>query len=215
MDKQTISAVIARVIVSTKTHRRQFSLFDIAEDIKLLKIAFGSMQKVSAQIGITSGMLNKFLSIYKLPDEIIDIVKSRQIDRVSIVYHLSKFKEEDIIELAHLIVTNGLSSNDLKILAPYRKQFPKEPIKDLINKINDSKNIKVSVIRISKNDLKKNTHLIKDTIINLVGAENFLTVDSHDNYMDIKVTALGEKNLRELAKKRNQSFQELIAQLIK
>jgi hypothetical protein len=215
MDNEIINSTIARVIVSTATKKRQFSLFDIAEDIKYLKKENGGMKKVSQVIGISAGMLNQFLSIYKLPEEIIELVKSRKIDSVSIVHHLSKFKKEEAIELSNLIINDGLSSQDLRILLPYRKQFPHKSINELVKKINDSKNIKVSVIRFSSSDLKKSITSLKDSIVSLVGKENFLTIDNYDNYIDLKITALGEKTLREIVKTQHQTFQELISQLIK
>lgn len=215
MDNGKINSIIARVIVSTATKKRQFSLFDIAEDIKYLKKENGGMKKVSQVIGISAGMLNQFLSIYKLPDEIIELVKSRKIDSVSIVHHLSKFKKEEAIELSNLIINDGLSSQDLRILLPYRKQFPNKSINELVKKIYDSKNIKVSVIRFSSSDLKKSITSLKDSIFSLVGEENFLTIDNFENNIDLKITALGEKTLREIAKTQHQTFQELISQLIK
>ena len=215
MDNGIINSIIARVIVSTATKKRQFSLYDIAEDINFLKKENGGMKKVSQLIGISAGMLNQFLSIYKLPNEIIELVKSRQIDSVSIVHYLSKFKEKEAIDLSNLIINEALSSQDLRILLPYRKQFPHKSIKELVEKINDSKNIKVSVIRLSNSDLKKSITSLKDTVTNLIGEKNFLTIDSFENNIDLKITALGEKTLRDIAKKQHQTFQEFISQLIK
>lgn len=215
MDNQIVNTLIARIIVSTKTKKRQFSIYDTAEDIKSLRNETGSMQEVSRLIGISPGMLNQFLSVYKLPYEVIELVKTRQIDKVSIVHQLSKFKEKDAVELAHLIITQGISSQDLKIFVPYRKQFPNETIKELVKKVRDSKNIKVSVIRFSKRDFNKSEVSIKQEVTHIVGEDNFLALDSDDNYFDIKVTALGEKKLRETAKKQKKSFQEFISQIIK
>lgn len=214
MDNGTINSTIARVIISTSTKKRQFSIFDIAEDIKYLKKEYGDMNKVSQIIGISAGMLNQFLSIYKLPDEIIELVKSRKIDSVSIVHHLSKFKKEESIELSNHIINEGLSSQDLRILLPYRKQHPLKSISELIKEINNSKNIKVSVIRFSCSELKISIASFENVIINIVGKENFLAISMSENYIDLKITVLGEKLLRKIAKKQKMTFPKFISQLV-
>lgn len=214
MTEEEINKAIARIILSTKRKSRQYSLFDIALDIEGLKKAKGGMKEVSKVIGVSSGMLSQFLSVFKLPKPIIELVKERKIDRVSMVHTLAKFNNDDAIQLAELLVSNKLSSQDLRILFPYRKQHTKESILDLVEKIHSSKNIKVSVIRINKNDTSKSVTELASFFSNQVGKENVITVEANNNFIDIKLSKQGEKILRQKAKSNNRTFQDLISTLI-
>ena len=172
------------------------------------------MKEVSKIIGVSSGMLSQFLSVFKLPKSIIESVKQRKIDSVSMVYNLSKFNNEESLQLAELLVSNKLSSQDLRVLIPYRKQHTKETIVDLVEKIHSSKNIKVSVIRISKEDTSKSIPELSSFFAIQVGKENVISIEQHNNFIDIKLSKQGEIILRQKAKKNNKTFQVLISNLI-
>ena len=122
MTNEEINSATARIILSTKRKKRQFNLYQIALDIKNLKEQKGSIKELSKLLGLSSGMLSQFLSVFKLPPEIIELVKERKIDSVSIVHHLAKYNLEDKKQLAELLSSKKLSSQDLRILIPYRKQ---------------------------------------------------------------------------------------------
>lgn len=214
MKEDELNKTIARVILSTKRKKRQYSLYEIAMDIQALKESTGGISNVSNIIGISPGMLNQFLSVFKLPQRVIELVKQRKIDSVSIVHHLSKYSEQDERELENLLVENKLSSLDLRILIPFRRQFPNESIKKLIEKIQSSKNIKVSVIRIHKDDTLKSLSELTSLFSNEVGIENLIAVEQNDNSIDIKLSKQGEKILRQKAKSNKTTFQELISPII-
>ncbi len=214
MTEEEINKAIARIILSTKRKKRQFNLFEIALDIESLKNEKGGMKEVSKLIGVSAGMLSQFLSVFKLPEPIVELVKERKIDSVSIVHHLAKYNSEDKQKLVELLSSKELLSQDLRILIPYRKQYPNESIIELVERIHSSKNIKVSVIRINKNDTEKTIIELGSIFTKEVDKENLITVESKDDVIDIKVTKQGEKILREKAKRNGKTFQELITILI-
>ena len=214
MKDDEINKTIARVILSTKRKKRQYSLFEVAMDIQTLKESLGSISNVSKIVGISTGMLNQFLSIFKLPQRIIELIKQRKIDSVSVVHHLSKYNEKDKKVLENLLIENKLSSLDLRVLIPFRKQFPNESIIELVEKIHSSKDIKVSVIRIHKDDTEKTLPELTDCFITQVGRENVITVEQHNNFIDIKLSKEGEMILRKDAKENKKTFQGLITILI-
>lgn len=214
MTDEEVNKAIARVILSTKRKSRQYSLLEIATDIRNLKNAKQGMKEVSKLIGVSSGMLSQFLSVFKLPEPILELVANRKIDSVAMVHYLAKFNAEDIPKLAELLATGKLSSQDLRILIPYRKQFKKEPIADLLERIHSSKNIKVSVIRIDKGDTTKSIEDLISIFGSHVGKENLNTIVPNENFIDIKFTKKGEKILRESAKRNKITLQELITTII-
>lgn len=214
MTEEQINKAIARVILSTKRKKRQHSLYDIALDIDSLKKAKGSISAVAKIIGISSGMLSQFLSVFKLPNPVIELVKKREIDSVSMVHHLSKFQNDDLLKLSELLSSNQLSSGDLRILIPYRKQYKNETILELVDKIHSSKNIKVSVIRINKDDTSKSISELNSIFSYQVGDSNVIEIEPNNDLIDIKITKQGENILREKARHCKKTIQELIFILI-
>jgi hypothetical protein len=214
MTQEELNKAIARVILSTKRKSRRYNLVEIATDIQNLKTSLGSLNEVANVIGISSGMLNQFLSVFKLPKNVLKLVEERKIDSVAIVHYLSKYSNEDITQLVDLIVSNNLSSQDLRVLLPYRKQFPQERVVDLVDKLHQSKNIKVSVIRISENDTCKSFDDLNELFATQVGVENIIAIEMNKKNIDIKISKKGEKILRETAKKNRLTLQEFIFKLI-
>jgi hypothetical protein len=214
MKQDEINKVIARLILSTRRKSRNFSLFEIASDILYLKNSFGNLSEVSKLVGVSPGMLNQFLSVFNLPEFVLGMVKERKIDSVSMVHYLTRFKEADIISLSKLIVSKELSSQDLRILLPFRKQHPNADILDLVKKIKSSKNIKISVIRIDKSDTEKSILELTKAFVNEVGKENLYAIEENINFIDIKLLKEGETILRQKARLEKKSLQEFISILI-
>jgi len=215
MNESLINGAIARVILSTKRKLRQYSLLEIANDIEFLKIEKGGIKNVAMLIGISTGMLNQFLSVFKLPPSILELIKERKIESVSLAHLLSKFKHDDAIQLAQIVVNKGLTSQELRKILPYRKKYPNDPISEIVQRVLNSKNIKVSVIRFPSSDLKSNLAEMEAKVIELIGKENFLTIEKSKTNIDLKIKPIGEKKLRGVAKNQKISLQELIKKIIK
>ncbi len=211
---RTKEEVISRLLLNTKRNKRRDNIIKIAEDILWLKNEFGSLQKVSDEIGISSGMLNRFLSVDKLSDSIKTLVKARQIDKVSAVNDLSKFSIEDQEIIAQLILNKELSSQDLKTLPPLRKQYPHEDIKTLANRVTKSANIKISVINFYVGDLHKDKEYFKIYLNNLLNNKELVDLVFYNNIGSIKITKNGERVLKTKAKEQNLSFKEFINQIL-
>ena len=215
MDNSLVNAAVARVILSTKRKNRQYSILEIANDINFLSNELEDINNVSKIIGISNEMLRQFLSVLKLPSEIISLVTERKIDSVSQVYYLSKYKKEDALILAKQLSNKELSSQDLRIILPYRKQFPNDSIFDLVDRVKKSKNIKVSVFRFAREEVLKNKTQLEEIFYNLIGKENLLTIEYTEKLIDIKVTRAGEKLLRLRAENDKLNLQGFIKKIIK
>jgi|GEM_PF-2509853 len=214
MDNNKVNEATARILLSTKRKSRQYSLYEIASDILFLKNELDGINNVSNLIGITTGMLNQFLSVLKLPTKILELIKQRKIESVSIAHTLSKFNDKDAIQLAHLVLKEGLTSQELRIILPFRRKNLNEPINNIVKRVLDSKNIKVSVIRISESNLKCKSSELEERVIKLIGKENLLAIVSSNSNIDLKITAGGEKIIREAAKGQQLSFQDFINKII-
>ena len=78
---ETKEEIISRLLLNTKRNKRRDNIIKIAKDISWLKNELGNLQKVSEEIGISTGMLNRFLSVEKLSDTVKNLVENRQIDK--------------------------------------------------------------------------------------------------------------------------------------
>lgn len=213
--EEEIYKVIARLLLSTRKKSNRFlSITEIAHEIKWLKSKLGSINDVSKELKITSGMINQFLSIEKLDDRIQTLVKERKIDSVSVVFSLSKFNKTDQFDLANLIILKKINSQDLRLLRPLRKQYPQMSVNELVNKLLASKNIKISVIQFYIEDLKRNKDSFKRAIINIVSETNINSFDFESTPCLLKITREGETLLRKEADKRKITLKELINLLL-
>jgi len=214
MITEKYNKALARVILSTKRKNREYSLIEIAKDIKLLQETLGSVSEVAKVVGISSGMLHQFLSVLKLPKPVLKLIIERKIDSVSAAHYLSKFNADDIVELSRLIESNKLNSQDIRVLLPFRRKYSNEPILELVNRIHSSKNIKISVIRISKDDTNKSIDQLKLAFEKIVGSSNLMSVEAVGNYIDIKLLKKGEQQLRKAASANRTSLQGLVTTII-
>lgn len=202
--------VISRLLLNTKRNKRRDDIITIANDIISLKNELGGLQKVSDLIGISTGMLNRFLSVEKLSDSLKILVKNRQIDKISEVNSLSKFNHIDQERIASLLVNKKLNNQDLKVLPPLRKLYPNDDIEMLAQKTTKSANIKVSVINFYIGDLHKDKEQFRAYLNNLLNNKELIELIYFNNIGSIKITKEGEKIFRTKAKEQNLSFKEFI-----
>jgi hypothetical protein len=210
----TTDEIIAKLILSTKRKNREYDLVEIAESIDLLRNKLGSLKDVSDVIGISPGMLNQFLKVFKLSEPLKQLVRDRKIDSVNMVHNLSKFDEHDQNRIAVAIVEKRLNSEDLRFLSPLRTELPNESIDHLIDKTISSKNIKVSVIMFHTENLLKDVHKLEEQLVEIIGRDNLLSISVKPETSEIKLTKNGEKQLRELASRRKITLQELMGQML-
>lgn len=204
---------VARLIASTKRKKRNSSIKEIADDILSLKKEVGDINTVAKLVGISAGMLNQFLSFYKLPVSVQQLVEERKIDSVAMVFNLSKFNDSDANILAEMILQNKMTSQELKVLLPFRRKNITEDIRILVDRVYGSKNIKVSVIRVP-DDVVKDSVKLTQHIKGIVGEKNYVGIEKIEKHCDIKVTKEGEGFLRKAAKEKGLALHELISRLL-
>jgi hypothetical protein len=187
----TTDEIIAKLILSTKRKNREYDLVEIAESIDLLRNKLGSLKDVSDVIGISPGMLNQFLKVFKLSEPLKQLVRDRKIDSVNMVHNLSKFDEHDQNRIAVAIVEKRLNSEDLRFLSPLRTELPNESIDHLIDKTISSKNIKVSVIMFHTENLLKDVHKLEEQLVEIIGRDNLLSISVKPETSEIKLTKNG------------------------
>jgi hypothetical protein len=200
--------VIGRLLQSTNTHKRPYNLIEVAEDIEWLSKDLGGINKVSEILGISNGMLNQFLKVKKITPNILPLIKNRTIDSVAIIHNLSKFSSKDQEEISEALIAKKLDGKDIRLLSPFRSQFPNEPILSLIGKLKESENKKVSVITFDSEDLHKDILNLQSEISKIIGVEDLVGINILGKNGFIRMTPMGEKKFRKTAKINRKTLQD-------
>lgn len=200
--------VIGRLLQSTNTHKRPYNLIEVADDIDWLSKNLGGINKVSEILGISSGMLNQFLKVRKITPNVLPLIENRTIDSVAIVHSLSKFSSKDQEEISQALIAQKLDGKNVRLLSPYRTQFPSEPILSLIDKLKDSENKKVSVITFDSEDLHKDISNLQSELGRIIGVEDLVGINILGKNGFIRMTPMGEKKFRKIAKINRKTLQD-------
>ena len=200
--KKSQEELTASLILNTKRNKRLNNLIEIAEDIEALSQETGGIEKVAGLIGISTHMLNQFLSVRKLSEKVREKIATRELDSVSVVNYITKYNENDQEYLAENYVSGYLNSQDIRTLGPLRTKFPETPIDTLAEKVIKSKNIKVSVFYVQL-PFEMNSVSLTDKIMKVVGEDNIISIEAKGFLGIIKLTKEGEVLLKKKSKRRS------------
>ncbi len=203
--EEMISRLIASIPYSPKA---PFSLDLVARDIENLRRELGGLDKVAEIVKVSEGMLNQFLKVKKLSPKIQKLVSDRVVDGVTLVHNLAKFSYPDQEVIVNEIISGNLKGTDVRLLSPLRTQYTDADIKQLIEKLKNSENKKVSVIKFNSEDLHKEVEKLRKDLVRIVGKEELIDLLLSNGEGSIKLTSKGEKELRSAAKRQKKSFQE-------
>jgi len=207
-------AVIARLIANTLRKKRPNNLIQIARDIRRAQNHLGSLRAVSDTLGISSDMLRQFLSVEQLCPAVRKLVEKREIDLVNIVYYIRNFNPKAQQVIAKEVVAGRLSANDIRVLAPLQKSFPKLNIQKLISRVQKSKDIKVYVAYFLIPNVLKDTVVLK-RLESIVGKSQIVSFGVKNQVATLKLTSVGYKRIKEASRKSGLSLREFVNTLLK
>lgn len=110
--------ILDRLRQSINSNDRPQSLLEVAKDIEWLKENYGNTTKIGKALGISSGMVNTFLSALKVSPAVQQFVADRKIDSVFGVHALKSFEEQDQMLVAKALVDGDFSSQHARALVP-------------------------------------------------------------------------------------------------
>lgn len=211
---KTETEVIGRLLANTRRPKRALSIFEIAEDIDWLSNHLGSLSAAASVLSISASMLNQFLRVYKLSPKAQVLVKNREIDSVSTVYNLAKFSAADQDAIAEYIKQGQLIYSDLRLLNPLRKKLPNEPIEKLIKKLQDSKNIKVSIVQFPAESLHRDIDELRTELSSITGPSEVVDVVLNNGIGFMTLTRKGEQALRQAARRQHKTLRDFTYALL-
>jgi hypothetical protein len=193
--------------------KRPHSLTRIAEAIHTAEAGYDSMKEVASRVGISTEMLQRFLSVERLHAEVKPLVSARHIDSLNMVLYMASMPRPDQPAVAKAITAGRLSGTDVRALAPLRKRFPNADIQTLIDRVTGSRDRTVYAITFSlpsARDLRPIADVLRrasgDGLVEtrLVGGHHYKAVFTHR----------GLKNLRTAARKRKLLFRDYMKSLL-
>lgn len=208
-------SVIARLLKSTRTQKRPCSLIEIANDIKWLQDQMGRLENVSQTVGISTEMLKQFLSVKQLSPKVQELVKTRKIDSVTIVYYIRNFSENEQLAIANEVIAGRLSTGDVRALVPLKKSFPHLSIDELILRLQKSKNIKVYVAYFQIPSSIKKIESLEKHFAKIVGKDEIISLSMTDHIGTLELTSVGRKKIMEAARKRNLTLRKFVDRVVK
>jgi len=213
-NEATRNIVIARLIANTLRKKRANNLIEIARDIGWLEKDLGGLKAVSNIIGISTGMIRRFLSVEQLCPEVQKLVEKRKIDLINIVHYMKNFKPEAQKTIAKKVIAGELSANDVRVLAPLHNSLPNLSIDQLISRVQKSKNIRVYVAYFRIPLGFKDMETLKRRFEKIVGKNNILSLSIKDSVGTLELNSLGQKELREAAKERKMTLRKFVEMTI-
>lgn len=208
-------SIIARLILSTGRKKRPFDLVLVYNDLNRLLNTGYSVEQIAKILGISSGMVNKFLRIEKISPKLIERLKARVIDSVTLVDNLAKFSYSDQNIIVKYLEEGKLTTHDVRVLSPLRKSNSEMNLESLIERLTNSKDRKISVIRIPNNSLKISLLEFEKMVKVIIQEENFEGIKPSNDFFDLKISQTGESLLRKYAKTKKMSLNELINEFLK
>lgn len=190
-----LETIVARLIANTLRKKRPNNLIEIALDIRWLEKELGSLKAVSNIIGISTGMIRRFLSVEQLCPEVQKLVADRKIDLINAVHYMRNFRREEQKIIAKEYVLGKLSANDIRVLAPLHNNIPKLNINQLISRVQKSKNIRIYVAYFRLPAGFSDTEGLKKRFERVVGNNNMVSLSIKDSIGTLELNSVGQKNL--------------------
>lgn len=107
------TTALAIVFANTKRQKRTVDIVTVAKALEHLVKLYGSQKEVARKVGLSSEMVREFRKVLALPPKVLDMVRSREIDRIDLAYRISKITGP-VEQLAAAEQAMGLSTDDVR-----------------------------------------------------------------------------------------------------
>lgn len=214
MKRNNENEIFARIILSTKRKKRELSIVQVANDINSIISIYKDKKKVAELLGLSQNMINRFLSVLKLSERAQKYFKEGKIKVVNVAYYLRTFDEKEQVYILEKIIKGEMSNQDIRALAPLKKNFPELNIRDLIKKLLNSKNTKIYVIYFQIPNLKTEKSFILNKISNVIEKSNIISLKVNEYLGILKISEEGYKKIIDFSKNRKVSIKKSLEIII-
>ena len=209
-----IDDALAALIASTKRQSRKLNPLEVAEKIQIAKDGIGSLPKVAERIGLSYEMLRQIFSVRKCSESVKTLIREGKIDSYDILYRLSKLQHNNQVALAKCVIMGGLTSEDVRAIVTFHREFPSVSIKKVIERIKSSRDIKQYVVYFKLGSERKNFATIRSRFEKIFGKGNIVSLKEDDSIGELVLNVDGKNRLQEEAKRRGLTKRKLIRKIV-
>jgi len=227
MEKLDISTkALAKIAKGTKRKRKYVNELEVAQELNSIYLRCNSLAKLAEIVKLSPEMVRQIKSLVTLQDEVKSLYRKGSLKGYDIGYRISKLKKNDQAVLANHVLSNKLSSDDVRSIVKHRSGNPKLSIQRVINEVIRSKDRKVYVAylgieeetfeKLLKNIKKGDQERILKRIFKNTIDERFLaSFELNGRVAIIKVHKQGLQHLRNSAKRLGVPLAKLADALVR
>jgi len=213
-NEHQINDALAALIASTKRKNRKLNPLEVVEKIDIAKKGIGSLPKVAQRIGLSYEMLRQIFSVKNCSEEVRRLTKEGKLDNYDILYRLSKLPKSSQVAVAKQVIAGKLTSDDVRAIVTFHRDFPNIRIGEIIERIKSSRNIRQYVVYFESDSAEIKPVALCSKFESILGKENIVSLHVDGGIGELVLNVTGKKRLQEEAKQRGFTKRELIRKLV-
>jgi hypothetical protein len=205
---------LGKVIANTKRVRRKLSLVELAQWIETARRGLGGLRAVAERVGLSEEMLRQFATVNSLSPKVKKLVAERKIDRVDVAHRLSKLDPAEQYQVARLVAAGELDSDDVRAVITLRRSAPKIDIRDVVERVRSSRNIKEHVAYLAVPLGHGNIDALRARVAAVTGDENIRSFNVQGALGTLVLSSDGRNRLAREARARGLTKRKLIDAIV-
>ena len=197
-------------LANTRRAKRGLNLLEVCHKTKVAREALGSLHALAQAIGLSDEMVRQFLRVEKLAPEVKRLVADGRITGVDVADRISRLPCPDQLPVARLVVSGELDLQDVRAILSFRKTAPRVRIREVIDRIKTSRNIKEYVAEFIVPQRGAAPAVLLKKFAAVFGRSNIRSLKIECQIGRIVITAEGKKILLNKANTLRLSKGELI-----
>jgi len=172
-----IDDALAALVASTKRKSRKLSPLEVVEKIEVAKEGIGSLPKVARRIALSYEMLRQIYSLRNCSEGVKRLIREGKIDSYDILYRLSKLPPSSQVAVAKQVIAGDLTSEDVRAIVTFHRDFPGINIRKIIERIKSSRNIKQYVVYFELDSARIKPAVLRSRFESVFGKGNIVSLD--------------------------------------
>jgi hypothetical protein len=201
---------LAAVIANTRRNKRRLNLIQIAGKIAIARKHL-SKKEIADRVMLSTEMIREFERVDKLAGPLKNLVQNGTITSVDEAYRLSRLSVDDQRFLANEMVKGKLNSKDLRAIVSLKKSNPRLAIRNVIQKIKDSRNIKEFVAEFMVPYTQSDqSHKTEESLRTFFGTDHIKSISIQNGKVRAVFDSIGGERLMKMARQKRLTKREVL-----
>ena len=209
-----VQDALAALLASTRCVRRKLNLVAIAEKLKIARERMGSLKEVAGAIGLSVEMLRQFSRVEKLSPQAKKLVAEGKISGVDVADRISRLPTQDQLPVAQAVIRRELNSDDVRAVVSLRKEIPTADIREIIQRVEQSRNIREYVFEFQFAKGAPSSKTIKKRFTRIAGEGNVRSLTMSKGVGTLIVSPPGVRRMQSEAKRHRITKRALVDMVV-